>query len=240
MAVPEVATSMLQQHNSQNTMWDNTDNQNFYNTVGVEGLQHLAGIAGIENNCDLKQLKPYWINANNILEVGAGYGRVINALRENGYCGEITAIERNTHFCDYLKEQYKEHTTILAMDIMACDDLEQRFDCILFLWGGFVEFSAYQQLIVIKKLSTLLTTNGLIIIDSLPEDVAPLATTKIGERDFCLTVDNMSINVHITSQDEMSHCKNSAKLNYLSTLQYCTTSNRTREFYLLSNNKISD
>jgi len=75
--------------------WQNDDNLLIYNAMPLSEFRNTAINGGLENGCALDQIAHYIFKASSILEVGAGYGRVIANLLNKGYSGKLTAIERD-------------------------------------------------------------------------------------------------------------------------------------------------
>jgi len=72
------------------TKWTNCDNHDFYKTIGPDNLYNFSQKAGLTAGCDIDVSKDYWCNAKTVLEVGAGYGRVIDTLLRMDFKGSIT------------------------------------------------------------------------------------------------------------------------------------------------------
>jgi hypothetical protein len=69
----------------------------YNNEQALQCLQKIATIGGLDNCCDVKLIENYLYNANNILEVGAGYGRVLEHLIKINLEGKVYAVEA----CDF-------------------------------------------------------------------------------------------------------------------------------------------
>jgi 2-polyprenyl-3-methyl-5-hydroxy-6-metoxy-1,4-benzoquinol methylase len=222
--------------NSKLKTWRNKDNNAFYDEIQVAGLQNYAKVAGLETGCDVAALKPYWEHAQSILEVGAGYGRVIKALREQGYQGDITAIERNKYLYDYTQQHYADTATILQQDIMDLDpNTLPKFDVILILWTGFSEFSPEEQPITMKKLINMTNSNGLLVIDLLPKNILPLKTKHIREKYVYILEAKKNINITIYIKDhlELKRYISNSKFKSIKTIKLTTSTQRKRLLHII-------
>jgi len=98
--------------NASEINWSNADNKEFYEHFSFEEHQKYLALAGLSHNPDIEQIKDYILSASSILDVGPGYGRVIEAARKLGYQGKYTGVEFSHHLADYLKENYKDEEII--------------------------------------------------------------------------------------------------------------------------------
>jgi len=215
--------------------WGNTDNTAFYEAISVDTLQQFAEKAGLSTGCDLDLLKPYWSKAQSILEVGAGYGRVIDYLMKHHFTGQITAIERCNVFFNHLQKQFFEYPNVELVhgDIMQVD-LPQKFDLILVLWSGIADFSHQEQSAFVLKLANFLKTGGDFIIDTMPQKVLPLmCTEQRGDQTFLTMVNNKIVCTYEPSAQEILHYAQLADLNYQNLINLTTTTRRERWLHAL-------
>jgi SAM-dependent methyltransferase len=217
-------------------IWNNGDNNAFYETIEAEGLKELAEKGGLATGCDLKALKPYWSKAHSILEVGAGYGRVIDYLLKHEFRGEITAIERCDAQFAYLKKRFQSNKKVhlLHADIKYLGDLGKNFDLILYMWCGILDFTYAEQCLVIKNLAKLLKKNGALAIDTLPDHIVPLKTKKCAERLYKLEVNNASIYCQLFTIQDMGNYAMEANFSNVLHVNYQTDTGREKLLYILS------
>lgn len=217
--------------------WNNYDNKAFYKKIKEGGLREYALKAGLSTGCDVKILTPYWSKVNSILEVGAGYGRVIEYLLNQKYSGKITAIERCETMIDFLKINYsKENVTILHNDIHDIDTInfKEKFDLILWLWSGIFDFTSLEQEKIILSFSRLLNENGKLIIDTLPENALIVGTKeKEKTREYKVELANSIVYMHWPSQKEINEYAYLAKFNKITLINYFTDNNRERVLQIL-------
>lgn len=219
---------------SSHTDWNNQDNQRFYEFLKPTGLYQFAKTAGISHGNDLAPLTEVCSAANHILEVGAGYGRVIDFLLNQGHDNQITAIEYCWNSYSYLTQKYKqtEQLTLVHQDI--CDyKPTNQFDLILHLWSGLADFPKPKQPDIVKKLAKLLAQNGTLVIDSYALEVMPLSSKASSPQSF-----EMTINSHIkyidepTTEDIKSYA-DLAQLNYVECIKCQSNIGRNRYLHVL-------
>jgi SAM-dependent methyltransferase len=216
--------------------WDNYDNNAFYETVKAEGLQKLAEAAGLADGCDVLHLKPYWSEAESILEVGGGYGRVVKTLLQNGYYGRLTVVERCQNLFEYLKKKFngQKNVELLQIDVHKLSEISSSFDLILFLWGAISDFTPEEQASVIMGLKDLLKPNGRLVVDTLASHMIPLGSEVCGRRFYSLEVDSSVIHVHLPSDEEIRKYADFSGFSKIERIEYETLIKRTRFLYLLS------
>jgi len=214
--------------------WHNKDNNAFYETVKVEGLKELAEKGGLASCCDVKALEPYWSQAQSILEVGAGYGRVIDYLLKHQFKGTITAVERCDVFCKYLEEQFGAHQQVqlLQGDILSLGDIG-RYDLILVLWTTVADFSPIEQSLLFMELANLLHENGQLIVDSIPDDVAPLESKKCASQFYIMQVSNALVHGYMVSANEVKQYGENAGFSNSHQILYNTDIQRKKWLHIL-------
>ncbi|MCW5589692.1 MAG: class I SAM-dependent methyltransferase [Legionellales bacterium] len=214
--------------------WTNYDNDPFYQSLSGEGLRTFAKKAGLVNGCDIKLLKPYWENAQSILDVTSGYGRVIHALRSQNYLGTIIGIERNQAQYESAKQYVGQDALLIHGDIHDLTVIQQKFDVILLLWSGLAEFHPSEQPLIIRNLAKKLNPNGYLIIDTIPMNVKPLGTEEFAYRSFLTRVNDSVVHTYEATYDEIELYANQANLNQIKLITVETETQRTRWLYVLS------
>ncbi len=217
-----------------NFQWNNSDNDHFYGHVAPQGLMEFSKKAGLETSCDLELLNPIINESSSILEVGAGYGRVIKYLLDNNFKGEITAIERNASMFQHLKNNYGNYATLLNLDIFHCEQIQERFDLILYLWLGIADFPALEQEQVISKLKKLLNPNGKLVIDTMPDETLLLQSEQLDQKTFLLTTDNSQVYIRKPHEEDIRAYAMTAGFLSVDKRPYFTTTGRERMIYILS------
>jgi len=149
-----------------NSIFTNADNLKFYNGLDKDTFNKYLLLAGLECNADLEVITPHMILANNILIVGASYGRELEFIRNLGLSAAVTAIEISQISYLYLKRHFSDYATIINDDILVAQ-FDKQFDCILLLFGLIYEFSPQQIQKLFTNLALNLAKEGVIFIDSM-------------------------------------------------------------------------
>jgi SAM-dependent methyltransferase len=214
--------------------WSNKDNFDFHANIPIDLLKEYAVMGGLDTCCDVELLLPYINKASSILEIGAGYGRVLEYLLKIGYTGKITAIERSPQYCEVLRKSFSHRVDIKEMDVMNFES-DEKFDLILCLWSGFAEFNREEQKTLVEKISKKLTMNGILCIDSITNK-HPVKNTTISMRKHKY-IKTLWGEIHGYFPSILEITRYRASLNiYMSRIFYLNN-HFLRNFYLLSMRK---
>ena len=220
--------------------WSNIDNNIFYEKLSAKGLEDIAKMGGLANGPDVLHCKKYWQNAQNILDIGSGYGRVIDCLLRNGYSGEIVSVERCETLYNSLHTKYLANTKVRTLKIDLHDILlplsplySAKFETILWMWSGIADFPSAEQSNIVCKLAKMLKPNGTIIIDTMPTKITPVLGKEAGSQCFTTTINNETVHTYEPSEAEIMEYAKTAGLSKLSTTTCTTDIGRERRLYLL-------
>lgn len=217
--------------------WNNSDNNAIYETIKAQGLQQLAQKGGLSTGCDMKQLIPYWSVAESVLEVGAGYGRIIDYLLKQSFQGTITAIERCNALFEYLKNEFTKYNNVdlLHADIRYLTNCDKQFDLILMLWSGIADFSPKEQRLIFAKLAKLLNEKGKLVIDTLPASIIPL-DMKQGrvKKVYKQEINGVTVYTYSMSLEEIDNYAQLAGFTNIEHKIYHTDTGRERLLHILS------
>lgn len=213
----------------------NYDNVAFYENLTPKDMYNFAVKGGLATGCDVTQLMPYIRDAESLLEVGAGYGRVISCLMSQEFKGKISAIERSNILYEYISSRYADSVKLFNIDIHDCQAIQESFDVILFLWSGIADFSFQEQRQVICNLKELLKDNGTLILDTLPEDIKPLGMEHgVTGKDFLFSFNNATVHTYKISKEDIALFAEEAGFKNVRHLPYQTDTMRKRLLHILS------
>lgn len=219
------------------TLWRNYLNVDFYETLPPEGLIKASQNVGLDTCCDLKLIEKYINNATSILDIGPGYGRVINYIIDSGHEGELYAIERSKIFYHYLQGKVPLQVKLIRGDILDYS-FKRKFDLILWLWAGFIEFSNTEQKYLFVKLASLLNMGGTVVIDVIPMDFRPPNSTLIDEQNYIAHLPQTTAPCYcfVPTVDDFSNYANLSSLQFIQNRLYLTPKNRERILYIFTKN----
>lgn len=209
--------------------WSNYDNEKFYEELKVKEFQDFAAFAGLDTCCDLELITPHLKKDAAILEVGAGYGRALEYLLQNGYTN-LYAIERDKKLCKVLQEKFGDRVTIFNTDLHAFKT-EQKFDAILWLWAGVMDFSKGEQLGILKMLMLSLNAKGKLFIDTMLPFQKPANCIFSDGQQHVMKIDGKSILFYCPSYQEIEDYAHILGVKYKKNIYEVTTS-KQRIMYL--------
>jgi hypothetical protein len=226
-------------------------NAKFYQNLTWYDMESAAMVAGLDKGSDIKLAMQYFplgkINPS-ILEVGGGYGRVVDFLLSKN-CSDLTIIERDFKFAQQLTKKYQQKIAVVNSDILDWKT-NTSFDVILLMWASFAEFSIEKQKQLLKNLSLILKQTGVLIIDSLRPSVIAENAIKanlqaIGElKAPDVTVNHSFVTVKIgnscaylyfPSLEKMRELQSELGFN-INHQDYITDCNGKRIFFILQKN----
>lgn len=214
-----------------NSDWSNEDNSAFYEHHCTT-LEEWAKQGGLATWPDLLTITDYIKPANTILEVGAGYGRVLDYLMMHYPKKELSALERSQHFSHQLEKKYGKNVTLYPTDVKMFY-AEKRYDLILWLWSGLTDFAQFEQAAVLNHLARFLDPNGRLIVETFPHDEVPANGSINQPQTYQLTADSMQLHGYIPSPVEMEEYADVVGLKIETIRQYRTSSDRMRKLYVI-------
>ena len=158
------------------TSWRNRDNAKIYSRLPLHAFLTFAKASGVDNNTDIVLLKEYIASAKNIMELGAGYGRVLQYLIQHS-SAHISGIERDRKLCKHLINNFEDNVEVIQADLKKHEFTREKYDLMLWLWAGFCEFSESEQLDALAQVTLGLSPGGRIVIDTLDYATMPIKAT---------------------------------------------------------------
>lgn len=210
--------------------WSNSDNADFYKKISIDSFKTEAVQGGIDDGCDVAAATKYISNAKSILEVGAGYGRVIERLFHLGVNGEIYAVERDPKLCDFLKQRYPK-ITVFCEDIRRLK-LKNKVDLIMWMWASLCEFSKSEQPEIIKKLASFLNHNGIMVLELIPITDKTTNAINVDQHNRVKQSIHGYDYGYFPSSLEINNYINQAHLLQREIINYKTKTNKVRNLYI--------
>jgi 2-polyprenyl-3-methyl-5-hydroxy-6-metoxy-1,4-benzoquinol methylase len=175
--------------NSSDINWTNADNKLFYENLSFDDYQKYLSLAGLTNNPDIELIKDYILSASSILEVGPGYGRVIEAAKNIGYQNKFTAIEFSHSLANNLKDKYKDDVIIEESFLESTCQI--KFDLILMMWTTLSVFNPInEQQACFYQCAKMMEDNGYCVIDLLLSNSADKAILHTASETYITNAEN--------------------------------------------------
>ena len=147
--------------------WVNNDNDAFFDHFTLIVHDECLFNAGLATNKDLIFIQKLIVKAKNILEIGAGYGRIVKGIKNINPCVRVDAIEKSSLIFDTLKKfEDVKGVALYNQDVFNFfDTCQERYDLVLLLWSTLAVFSPSEQFKLLKQLRNYLSADCKVVID---------------------------------------------------------------------------
>ncbi|MDO8953533.1 MAG: class I SAM-dependent methyltransferase [Gammaproteobacteria bacterium] len=160
-----------------NINWANADNKEFYENFSFKDYQKYLTLAGLASSPDVILIKDLILSAKSILDVGPGYGRVIEFAKNLGYQKQITAVEFSDALVTNLQKKFVDDKIIHGDFLKFATD--NKFDLILMMWTTLSVFNPFdEQQACFYQCAKMLSDDGYCVIDMLLSNSAEEAITN--------------------------------------------------------------
>ena len=149
--------------------WSNINNKLFYENLTREYHDVFSQKSDLDASPDINSISNLVKNAHHIFEIGAGYGRVIDAARYINPKTKITGIEICKHMCCSLRKAYQKNHNIQIIQgnfINFDHHSINGIDLITIMWSTISTFNQLEHIYCLKKSYDSLIISGSLVIDS--------------------------------------------------------------------------
>ena len=122
----------------------NTHDLKFYEKISILNFEELATLCGVDDNCDIERALDFLEHHIRIIDIGGGYGRILNFLQEKRPLCSLATIEASPKLAQYLRlKNMEKKIPIYEGNILDKDFVTTlpKFDTALIMWGTFLSFS---------------------------------------------------------------------------------------------------
>lgn len=209
-------------------------NIDFYRNIQLEKFKELASVTGFDTGIDIDLIYPQLKDAGVIAELGVGYGRAIDLLRQKGFKGKIYGVERVEAFIDYINHHVEDENLVLLHQDIIDLQLPEKVDAILWLWSGILELNLEQQKDTIYNLRKQLKEGGKLFIEA-PQDKIKFVGMKINKHYIRVEMDWGTLEAYMPYEEDMRRICDYAHYRELKTIKYESTTGLERVFYVFTN-----
>lgn len=214
--------------------WSNRDNKQFYEACDHKSMTQFAKRCGLETCPDLALILPILHPADHVLEVGAGYGRVLDALLANGMT-KITAIERSKTLFHVLEEKYAGQVELYCHDILKFRSFSA-FNAILMMWTVISDFSYQEQQELLQHLCTMMGPNAIMVIETFSHQQQPVnASVSWENQAYKIYFQDTVLSGYSPERYQLEQMANQVGLKLVEHLPYLAKGNVARELFVFSN-----
>lgn len=212
----------------------NDKNIDFYRKINIAKFKEFAELIGLSTKIDIDLIYPYIQSAKILIELGAGYGRAIEALIQKKFQGEIIAFERSPELVLYLKNQFSAAIQAGKVTLMEQDfkhlAIKEKANVVLWLWSGFLELSTDEQKENVKYIFDNLAAEGILIIE-IPVEVKHIGT-RTGQQFIKVETEWGNIDAYMPSYEELLKYAEYAGFQGIERIDYPTSTNLKRAIYI--------
>lgn len=213
--------------------WSNQTNAEFYEKTPEEELRVHARNAGLDMGCDVELIFDDIQHCENLLVVGAGYGREVDQLLRRGYQGRLTLVEQSAYLARKLAENFSKNALISNHSIMDLRAGTTKFDAVLWFWSGISDFNKKEQQIIITKLSAVLNKGGRLYIDALIHDRKLANETASSGKTYVIENNYAVVYGYKPSETEIAEYARKAQFSTVHKQTYTTSTCKERNMYTL-------
>jgi ubiquinone/menaquinone biosynthesis C-methylase UbiE len=210
----------------------NRDNHPFYDQMSAEALSSFAQQNGFIPARDIELiLSRLGFVPSSVLEVGAGAGRVVDALLAKLRAGKIFALERSPILLEHLQDRFvtDDRVEIIAGDVSSIDLPE--VDLTLWVWSGITDFGPEEQPVILSRLAT--RTRRTVVLEA-PAEGAETIAGKVEGQWHSLTLPNgVEYRGYVPTTREVMDYARKAHLRLRDRVEYWSRPNRRRNLYFL-------
>jgi SAM-dependent methyltransferase len=207
----------------------NDKNVDFYRNIKMDMFQQIATMLGLQSGIDIEKVYPYIKDAKVLVELGAGYGRVVKALLKRGFTGQIIAVERVKTLFEYLSQNIPEIVVLQQQDLKQLK-LATPPDAITWMWSGILELSKDEQKTVINNLYKVLAPKGVLIVE-IPKQVK-FVGVHVGEQKIKVETEWGTIDAYLPKHEEMLEYGKKAGFTEVQLIDYQTSIQLERSIYV--------
>lgn len=160
----------------------------FYASLSECEFRVFASKSGLDTCFDVKAIKHEVLSASRILDLGAGYGRVVSELQSINSSALIAGVEKQKKYYDFLLDAFL-NVDFYNQDILYLD-LVDKFDLVTLLWSTIANFSKNKQPLVFKKVASVISDRGVFVVDMADINAAPDYGDIIDGHTALVTQDN--------------------------------------------------
>jgi len=210
--------------------WSNANMGSFYKNLPIPEFKTFAKFGGLNKNKDINQIKSLILKSNSMLEVGAGYGRVVKEALNINPALNLTAIERSKSLCKYLNSKFSNKATIVSSNVFEYNP-NKYFDLITIMWSSITEFNPREQNKLIKKLSEMLSPTGHIVIETIDSSASHSYVKEKKGQNYIVESTHGTVYLYAPMFNEIMNYFYNSSLELKSTIKY-KANNKPRKIYI--------
>ncbi len=213
--------------------WSNEDNKQYYENIPIEIFDKYTITGGFENGCDVDVIyNNYLRNAASIIDVGAGYGRVIKHLLDRGYSGKLMAIERSKNFYCSLYKKFSGRAKLFNCSV---EDFKETkiANVALCMWSMLSEWPKDKQVEILKHITTFCKPGGIVILENISHLITPKNVNVYEQKLYKAKTEYGILCGYIASTEEINYYAKAIGITKTKHITYITLTGRERIIHVL-------
>ena len=212
--------------------WRNKHNRNYYEQTKISTQQAYALKGGLTSCPDMQALLPFLQANHSFLEIGGGYGRIIQFLYDHFPMAHITTIEQSKKYADYLKTEFPDTLHVIHGDVLSFD-FQETYDIMLWMWTGICNFGFHEIHRVLENIYPALKHNGILALETFPNDTTPINSIETDRQKHVVIEDNCQCYEFIPNTEQIDRILDHSSYSTYTKHPYQTSTGRNRLLYLI-------
>jgi len=204
-------------------------NIDFYQNIDLDFFKNIAVLQGFDTCYDLDIIFDIIKDSKNLVELGSGYGRILQGLLNRHFEGKITGVERSKKMIDYLQKHLSKDIELLNQDYRFFE-MSQSPDVVLLIWSGILELSRLEQNKLIQDIYKKLSPDG-IFVSEIPRQLKYVGV-HIGKQEILVETEWGRLEAYMPTHQEMLDFREAANFKKVEVIEYTTPSDLKRAFYV--------
>lgn len=205
----------------------------YYESMSEKDFQQYVVRAGLQNNGDIELLKDLIIASESILLVGGAYGRELQQFQEWNLRSKVVCVEKIKKHVEFMHSRYGMMCDCVHADILDFH-FTQKFDLVLILFGTISEFTQAQAQQLYKKLSSILTSEGVVVVDTLVSLDNDSRFVDHDEDSYVFVAHGKSIKARASCKFNVEQDISDSQLRVNASFKYISSTNIARDLLLLT------
>jgi len=144
----------------------------YHDEMGVDGMKHQVEVQD-RDTFDFNLVLDFLDTGDTVLEMGCGYGRMMNKLLEEGY--DVRGVDLNKGYIDYFKNSTEDQTVKDRVSVACMSDTpfaDGSFDKVFCVWSTFIHIlTEEKQLAAVQEMYRVIRPGGKVLIHMMDGDI---------------------------------------------------------------------
>jgi hypothetical protein len=210
----------------------NRDNQLFYDQMSAEDLNIYVTKIGLTPAVDIDLIiSKLGFFPTSVLEVGAGAGRVVDALLAKLDACTIYALERSPNFIKHLQGKFTTNSRVRIIEGDVSSLPLPIVDLTLWMWSGITDFGPEEQPRILSRLAAC--TRSTVVLETPAEGEITVAQKVDGQWHSFTSPTGVEYRGYVPTVNEIMGYARMAQMHWREPVEYYSSIHRRRILYFL-------